>query len=88
MKEIICTVSTITLMTVVLLLAIISVGYLFDSVPIVVRKGNTIIYSGRSACVSCESAGDTTRVGIRGGLLCIFPKEYHVSKDITMEGKK
>lgn len=62
--------------------------YLYQNVPMVVKQNGKVIYEGRSKCVNVISSGDTTRVDVKGGFLCLFPKAYYVGKDIEAIGSK
>ena len=76
------------LVTVAFVSVALSVGYLMDNVPITVYKGEQIVYSGTSACVSVRSSGDTTTVKIGRGPWCLLPKAYYVGHDIQIAGSR
>ena len=66
------------------LLGIQGIDYAIQSVPIKITVDGAIVFEGRSACASVESAGAATRVYVRGGFLCMFPKSYHVGKSVEV----
>lgn len=65
-----------------------ALSLIFDNVPVIVKVGEKEVYKGISACVNVTSTGDTTRVDISGGFLCMFPVAYYVGKDIQLIGDK
>jgi hypothetical protein len=60
----------------------------FDNVPITIEQNGTVLYDGISGCADVDSGGDTTKVSIKGGWLCFFPKAYYVGRDIKVSGLK
>ena len=54
-------------------------------IPVTIKYSDQVIYQGNSACVTVQSAGAATRVNIRGGYMCLFPKKYYLSSDIVIE---
>ena len=49
----------------------------------IIRQGQ-VIYTGNNACIDVVSGGDTTKIDINGGFLCMFPKETILGKDIEI----
>lgn len=55
-----------------------------ENVPLRVFVDGRDVYHGRSACVSTESIGSSSRVDTRTGFACMFPKEYFAGKDVVI----
>jgi hypothetical protein len=72
----------------IIIVIVSAINYSIQDVPMVVKQNKKIIYEGRSACVNVISTGDTTRVDVKGGFLCLFPKAYYVGKNIEAIGIK
>lgn len=59
-------------------------SYLFDNVPVRITVDGKEVYHGRSACVSTESIGSSSRVDVKTGPWCMFPKEYFSGKNVVI----
>ena len=81
-KEIATCISIIIFLIILACTTLNGISYAVGNVHLKITKDGKEIYNGRSACVNVKSAGDTTRVDISGGFLCMFPKAYYTGRDI------
>jgi hypothetical protein len=65
-----------------------SIGYHVDNVPLRVYVDGKEVYHGRSACVTTESVGSSSRVDTKTGPWCLFPKEYFAGHDVVIKTEK
>jgi len=65
-----------------------ALNYTLNNYPISIIQGNKIIFEGSRSCIEVESGGDTTKVIINQGYLCLFPKEIYVGKEIEIIPKQ
>ena len=68
-------------------LLIVGLDYSLHKYPIEVTQNEKIIYEGIKACVSIESAGDTTTIYFSQGLFCMFPKAVLTGRNIEVKTK-
>lgn len=62
-----------------------SVMYATENVPLRISVDGVEVYHGRSACVNTESIGSSSRVDVKKGPWCLFPKEYFAGKDVVIK---
>ena len=60
------------------------INFTIESVPLRVSVDGKEVYHGRSACVQTESIGSSSRVDVKTGPWCLFPKEYFAGKNIVI----
>lgn len=61
-----------------------TIHYVVESVPVRCKVDGNLVYEGRSACINVTSSGASTTVSVKGGFLCLFPKQYFVSKNVEL----
>lgn len=62
-----------------------TIQYSLDNVPLRISVDGREVYHGRSACVDTESIGSSSRVDVKTGPWCLFPKEYFAGKDVIIK---
>lgn len=62
-----------------------TVVYYMENVPLRISVDGVEVYHGRSACVDTESIGSSSRVDVKKGPWCLFPKEYFAGKDVVIK---
>lgn len=77
-------IATVFLIFLILCAGIMQIGYIIENVPLRISVDGREVYHGRSACVTTESIGSSSRVDTKTGPWCIFPKEYFAGKDVVI----
>lgn len=67
------------------IVSIIQITYMVENVPLRITVDGKEVYHGRSACVTTESIGSSSRIDTKTGPWCLFPKEYFAGHDVVIK---